>query len=86
MFEECWKLYPKKAGKDLARRSFKKHAPHHEVVKSAIERYKAYVAQQQANGFPDLNYKDGGTWFNNCCWEDEYEVDETKPVHKGDMI
>ena len=65
-YEEVWKLYPNKRGKAKAIISIGK------ILKSiskdellrCIERYKADVEKQRADGFKTLAYKNGSTFFN----------------------
>ena len=76
-FERCWKAYPKKTGKDRARRSFMKEKPEADQVIAAIDNYIAYVDQERKSGFKERSLKDGGTWFHQKCWEDEYEINES---------
>jgi len=67
-FEEFWKAYPRKAGKDAARKAWKKKRPDLITCLEAIKR------QQDS----DQWQKDGGqfiphpaTWINQARWEDE---------------
>lgn len=74
-FEECWKLYPDKAGKakaETAYRKWRKAGDTQADVLAGINRYLAFVAHKRTHGQPDLNYKNGSTWFNQRCWTDEY--------------
>jgi hypothetical protein len=75
LFDECWALYPHKTGKDTALKVFIKDKPEAQDVKDGINRYKASVKTQRANGFPDLKYQGGGAWFNKRRWKDECDVD-----------
>ena len=76
-FEECWKLYPKKDGKPQAHKAYNKHKPKKEDVIAGIKRYIAYVEAERKTGF-DRRYANGSTWFNQQCWESEYEIDGAK--------
>lgn len=65
-FEEVWKLYPNKKGKGKISNSKKKEI--HKLgdeFKRCIERYKEYVENQRKNGFKDLKYQNGSTFFNS---------------------
>lgn len=72
LFDQFWEAYPKKAGKDAARRAFTK------AIKKApaqiiIERAKAYADWLNSlgpNDFkPGVKYPQG--WLNDGRWEDE---------------
>lgn len=74
-FNRLWELYPKgrKQGKDKAFISYKKAIKEgvttDEVIETAIENYKKQIAIQQT----ELQFiKQGSTWFNQKCWNDEY--------------
>jgi|GEM_PF-2526108 len=75
-FEECWKVYPRKLGKSEAYKKYvkarKEGVPHEEIL-DGVKKYAIYVKDK------DKEYiKYGSTWFNQRCWEDEYESQERK--------
>lgn len=70
-FEVFWQAYPRKAGKDAARRAFDKRKPSRELVQLML---RAIEQQRQS----DQWRKDGGqfipnpsTWLNQGRWADE---------------
>ena len=73
-FNRLWELYPKgrKQGKDKAFISYKKAIKDgvtDEVIEKSIEDYKKQIAIQHT----ELQFiKQGSTWFNQKCWDDEY--------------
>lgn len=73
-FNRLWELYPKgrKQGKDKAFLSYKKAIKEgitDKVIKTAIQNYKKQIEIQQT----ELHFiKQGSTWFNQKCWNDEY--------------
>jgi predicted phage replisome organizer len=72
MFEEVWSLYPKKQGKSNALKAFEKavnNGTDVETIKQGIKKYIAYV-----DSIDWLNYKNGSTWFNQECWNDDYTI------------
>ena len=76
-FESCWSRYPDKSGKMMAFQSFKKARARGvtvEQILAGIERYFRYVENKRQNGFRDLQFKNGKTWFNQECWNDEYTI------------
>ena len=79
-FNECWKIYPDKAGKDRAWKAYKQARQDgitQADVLSGLNRYIAYVRGRQASDFKDLKFKNGGTWFHQKCWNDEYTVQQS---------
>lgn len=91
-YEEVWKSYPNKRGKAKAITSIGK------ILKSiskdellrCIERYKADVEKQRADGFKTLAYKNGSTFFNGGYVEyldkNFDELIETKEVKEEKTI
>ena len=76
-FEKLWKLYPKKVGKDKSFNKYKKYRTStnkdeyctYEEVLNGLEKYLDYINQNTW-----YSPKDGSTWFNNRCWNDEYKL------------
>lgn len=76
-FEEIWKNYPNKKGKEKARTSYlksRKEGVTKEEVESGVKSYAEYC---KARSIDKQYIKHGSTWFNERCWNDDYEV-ETK--------
>lgn len=79
-FEELWKLYPKKNGK---KKSFdyyvraKRNGVTFDTIKLGIEKYVDYIEQSKT---PFKYIKDGSTWFNQECWNDERKVEQNGEV------
>ena len=73
-FEAVWKLYPKKQGKENAKKSYlkaRKEGVSQEDIIKGIEKYIAQIKRQKT----ETRYiKHGSTWFNQRCWEDEYDT------------
>jgi predicted phage replisome organizer len=66
LIEEIWKIYPNKKGKaDVIKKIPKilKTISKDKLIES-IERYKKDVDYQRKNGFKNLNYMNGSTFFN----------------------
>ena len=65
-FEDIWKLYPNKTGKGKISDSKKKFVSENkdELVR-CIDRYNKYVSEQRTNGFKELKYQNGSTFFNS---------------------
>ena len=78
-FEEVWKAYPKKQGKEAAKKAYikaRKAGTSHLEIVAGLTRYKLFI---QANRTEDRYIKHGSTWFNQKCWEDDYSINE-KPA------
>ena len=72
-FENLWKLYPKKQGKQVAFRAYKravKKGTEDKDIELGIANYKKYI---QIKKISSQYIKQGSTWFNQGCWEDEYD-------------
>ena len=78
-FEEVWKIYPKKQGKENAKKAYikarKAGTSNLEIVAGLTQ----YIAFIKANNTADKYIKHGSTWFNQKCWEDDYSINE-KPA------
>jgi hypothetical protein len=75
-FEEIWAMYPNKKGKPAALKAYKKaikNGDTHETIKSGLIKYIEYV---KALGLETRYIKHGSTWFNQECWNDDYDVKE----------
>ena len=80
-FEDFWKLYPKKKGKESAKKAWEKLNPSDELVETILS-----AVQKQASS-SDWT-KDGGqfipypaTWLNGHRWEDE-EVEQLSELER----
>ncbi|MDY0278881.1 MAG: replication protein [Acholeplasma sp.] len=83
-FESIWSLYPNKKGKSKISNSKKKELYKiGDELERCISRYKKYIEKQKSNGFQDLNYQYGSTFFNGgyIDYLDE-NVEEKKPATK----
>lgn len=74
IFEEIWKMYPKKRGKDNAYKDFVKSLKQGttvEEIKDGLENYLKYIEIEKKE---ERYIKDGSTWFHQHCWKDDYTV------------
>lgn len=85
LFETFWKAYPRKVGKDEARKAFDKRNPTPDLLNALLA---AIEVQRQSLPWQ----KDGGqfiphpaTWLNQGRWQDEIGSDEpqTKSIFAG---
>lgn len=76
-FAYLWKLYPNKKGKDTAEKKYiyhRKHGTTFEEVKEGLGKYLKEIALKKT---PISYIKHGSTWFNQKCWNDEYDLTPT---------
>ena len=73
-FETIWKEYPRKQGKANALKSYiksRKKGTTYEEVLLGLENYVYYITIEKI----DSKYiKQGSTWFNQECWNDDYTI------------
>lgn len=78
-FNKLWKLYPRKEGKKKAyeayKRSIKQGVTNKEIQTGIVN----YLKQIKAQGTEKKYIKQGSTWFNGNCWDDEYSVGSNNP-------
>ncbi len=81
-FESIWKLYPKKQGKDKAFTAYKKaikEGTTDQEIAKGIEAYKKQIDIQRT----ELQFiKQGSTWFNQRCWQDDYVTKDSNDWDK----
>lgn len=73
-FEKLWSLYPRKERKPDARKAYKraiKKGVTDEEIKAGIE---SYIKQVKIERREYSKIAQGGTWFNQERWEDEYNA------------
>jgi hypothetical protein len=80
-FNELWQLYPKKADKQEALKSFKRDLKTYsfEKIKSGMLRYLADVKRQQDTTFPNLKARAFSVFMNKKTFLD---FEETKPIQQ----
>lgn len=79
-FEEVWKAYPKKQGKEAAKKAYikaRKAGTSNLEIVAGLTRYKLFL---QANKTEERYIKHGSTWFNQKCWEDDYSISNSLPA------
>lgn len=76
-FEKLWALYPRKEGKKAALKKYreviKKGTATNKQIQSGIVAYKRHL---KASGTEGKYIKQGGTYFNGECWNDEYDTNQ----------
>lgn len=73
-FERLWKMYPNKKGKERAKKSYlcaKKDKVTDEEIEQGIKNYIDYIKFEEIE---PRYIKNGSTWFNQRCWQDDYTI------------
>ena len=73
-FETIWKEYPRKQGKANALKSYikaRKKGTTYEEVLIGLENYVKYITIERTKS---QYIKQGSTWFNQECWNDDYTI------------
>ena len=76
-FERLWNIYPKKQGKKDALKHFikvRKKGVDFDTILKGLENYNEYIKQTNKS---QQYIKQGSTWFNQECWNDEYTREKT---------
>jgi len=73
-FDTVWDLYPKKKDKTRAFKAFSKARIEGVPLEKIREGVQKYVQEIENTGIAHQYIKYGSTWFNNRCWEDEYDT------------
>lgn len=81
-FDKLWKLYPKKARKADALKAYKQALKVGVTNKEIQDGIVAYIKQIEVKGTPMQYVAQGGTWFNQKRWMDEYDLTPNKPVNR----
>lgn len=82
VFEKLWSLYPEKKGKNQVSKKSKEAIEKIGIEKMtiALKKYIADVEKQRKEGFKELKYKNGSTWFNSGY--EDYLVEEKEEPKK----
>lgn len=73
IFDELWRLYPRKEGKKDAYKAYKraiKSGTTNEQIRQGIENYKAFLKAKNETTY----IKQGSTFFNGEHWNDEFDL------------
>ena len=83
-FNALWDIYPRKERKSDAFKAYSKaikKGVEHTTIQNGLKSYIEYV---KANQTETKYIKQGGTWFNQECWNDEYTIDSNpKPNYSN---
>lgn len=73
-FENLWKIYPKKQGKKNAKKSYIKARKSKVAYNDILNGLNNYLEYIKNNKVSQQYIKQGSTWFNQECWNDEYDI------------
>lgn len=73
-FANLWFLYPNKKGKDTAEKKYIYYRKHGTTYEEVEEGLKKYLKEIELKKTPTNYIKHGSTWFNQKCWNDEYDL------------
>ena len=85
-FDALWALYPRKQGKSAALKAYekaRKKGVDFDTVKQGIESYSQYVKD---NNIEQRYIKQGSTWFNGECWNDDYRKPRKQTSYNIDEL
>lgn len=81
-FNKLWEAYPRKQGKANALKAYtkaRKCGVEYQAVLDGVYTYAAYIKR---NKVEDRYIKQGSTWFNQHCWEDDFKSASPSPYDK----
>jgi len=80
-FNDLWELYPRKQGKKKALDKYiqciKNNITNYEIVKQGIINYNRHI---EKNKVSSKYIKQGSTWFNQECWNDQYDIEPQRQL------
>lgn len=77
MFDEFWKLYPRKVKKRDSEKAFLRLQKHEQ--EAALEALPTHVRYWQLKETETEFIPHASTWLNQARWEDELDMQEKKP-------
>lgn len=83
-FDKLWSIYPNKKGKTKAFQHYKKarKSYSYEQIETGLRAYIFYIKEKKI----DMQYvKNGSTWFNQECWNDDYTVTKKNELSREEQ-
>lgn len=77
MFDEFWKLYPRKVSKRVAQAAFQRMPKQDQ--EAALEALPTHIRYWQLKETATEFIPHASTWLNQARWEDELDMQEKKP-------
>jgi hypothetical protein len=82
-FEDFWYKYPKKVGKDAARKSFDKRKPTEELLRMMLTAIDQQSTSQQWTRDGGQFIPNPATWLNQGRWQDNTIDEQPNPFAGG---
>lgn len=82
-FEDVWKEYPRKQGKANALKAYIKARKKGVEKQTILEGIFGYIDYLKAEKTAQKYVKQGSTWFNQECWNDDYII--RRPITTKDI-
>lgn len=73
-FNTLWEAYPRKQGKSKAFTSYEKARKKGVEFQTVLDGVYSYLTYIRVNKTEDRFIKQGSTWFNQQCWNDDYSI------------
>lgn len=73
-FNTLWEAYPRKQGKAKAYTSYEKARKKGVEFQTVLDGVYSYLTYIRVNKTEDRFIKQGSTWFNQQCWNDDYSI------------
>lgn len=84
-FNTLWEAYPRKQGKANAFKAYEKARKKGVKFQTVLDGVYLYAAYLKRNKVEDRFIKQGSTWFNQQCWNDEYKSGSA-PVERDEEL
>lgn len=84
-FDTLWKAYPRKQGKANAFKAYEKARKNGVEFQTVLNGVYSYVSYLKRNKVEYRFIKQGSTWFNQQCWNDEYKS-EAAPTNRDEEL
>jgi len=84
-FNTLWKAYPRKQGKANAFKAYEKARKNGVEFQTVLDGVYLYAAYLKRNKVEDRFIKQGSTWFNQQCWNDEYKSGSA-PIERDEEL
>ena len=73
-FNTLWDAYPRKQGKANAFKAYEKARKKGVDFQTVLDGIYGYLTYIRVNKVEDKYIKQGSTWFNQACWNDDYII------------
>lgn len=85
-FESLWKRYPNKKGRESAYKSYAKARQNGTTYNEVINGLENYLKEIEVKKTNKQYVKYGSTWFNQHCWQDDYDTTADRKPNEYDTF